>query len=72
MAVSASCLDDNKRVLPATASGLGLWLLPCGRGKKLLAAKVAAKVRNLAIAFGVESGFFIHGHAADGVFGPGF
>jgi hypothetical protein len=33
---------------------------------------VAAKVERLSIAFGVERGCFIHGHAADGVFGHGF
>jgi hypothetical protein len=33
---------------------------------------VAAKVERLSIAFGVESGCFVHGHSADGVFGHGF
>jgi hypothetical protein len=33
---------------------------------------LAAKVERLAIAYGLESGCFVHGHAADGVFGRGF
>jgi uncharacterized protein (DUF952 family) len=37
-----------------------------------LPAVVAAKVKHLSIAFSVESGGFIHGHSADGVFGHGF
>jgi hypothetical protein len=42
------------------------------RGQKLLPAVVAAKVKRLSIAFGVESGCFVYGHSADGVFGHGF
>jgi hypothetical protein len=33
---------------------------------------VAAKVERLSLAFGVESGRFVHGHSADRVFGHGF
>jgi hypothetical protein len=33
---------------------------------------VAAKVECLSIAFGVESGCFVHSHSADGIFGHGF
>jgi hypothetical protein len=36
-------------------------------GQKLLPAVVAAKVERLSIAFCVESGCFVHRHAADGV-----
>jgi hypothetical protein len=32
---------------------------------------VTAKIERLSIAFGVESGRFVHGHSADGVFGHG-
>jgi hypothetical protein len=42
------------------------------RGQKLLPTVVAAEVERLSIAFGVESGCFVHGHSADGVFGHGF
>ena len=48
--------------------GLGVG----GLGKKLLATVLAAKVEGLSIAFGVEGGGFVHGHAADGVDGFGF
>ena len=54
---------------PTTAARLFLGLRACGRGQKLLPAVVAAKVKRLSIAFGVESGGFVHGHSADGVFG---
>jgi hypothetical protein len=33
---------------------------------------IAAKVERLSLAFGVESGRFVHGHSADGIFGHGF
>jgi hypothetical protein len=59
-------------MLPATAARLFRGLRAGGRGQKLLPAVVAAKVERLSIAFGVESGGFIHGHSADGVFGHGF
>lgn len=70
--MSASCFDDYKRVLSAAASRLGLRLLTGGRGEKRLPTTVAAKVINLSIAFGVESGGSVHGHSADRVFGHGF
>jgi hypothetical protein len=60
------------RVLSTAASRLGRLLSTGGRGQKLLPAVVAAKVESLSIAFGVESGCFVHGHSADGVFGHGF
>src|SRR5664280_1523324 len=60
------------RRLSTAASRLALRLSTGGRGQKLLPAVVAAKVERLSIAFGVESGCFIHGHSADGVFGHGF
>jgi hypothetical protein len=65
----AECL---LRVLSTATFRLALRLGTGGRGQKLLPAAVAAKVVRLAIAFGVESGGFIHGHSADGVFGHGF
>jgi hypothetical protein len=58
--------------LSTAASRLLLRLGTGGRGQKLLPAVVAAKVKRLAIAFGLESGCFVHGHSADGVFGFGF
>jgi hypothetical protein len=58
--------------LSTAASRLLLRLGTGGRGQKLLPAVVAAKVKRLAIAFGVESGGLVHGHTADGVFGRGF
>src|SRR5664279_4111417 len=54
------------------ASRLAPRLSAGGRGQKLLPAMVAAKVERLSIAFSVESGCFVHGHSADGVFGRGF
>ena len=47
---------------PALAGGLA----PAG-GQKLLPTAVAAKVVRLAIAFGVQSGGFVHGHSANRV-----
>jgi hypothetical protein len=58
--------------LSTAASRLALRLGTGGRGQKLLPTVVAAKVERLSIAFGVESGGFVHGHSADGVFGHGF
>jgi hypothetical protein len=52
--------------------GLILRLHIGGPGQKRLPTVVAAKVERLSIAFGVESGGFIHGHSADRVFGHGF
>jgi hypothetical protein len=60
------------RILSTAASRLALRLGAGGRGQKLLPAVLAAKVECFSIAFGVESGGFIHGHSADGVFGHGF
>jgi hypothetical protein len=47
------------------------WLCTGGCDKKLLPTVVAAEVELLSIAFGVESGCFVNGHPADGVFGHG-
>jgi hypothetical protein len=58
--------------LPTAASRLALRLSTGGRRQKILPTVVAAKVERLSIAFGVESGSFVHGHSADGVFGHGF
>jgi hypothetical protein len=54
------------------ASRLVLRLGTGGRGQKRLPTVVAAKVERLSITFGVESGCFVHGHSADGIFGCGF
>jgi len=51
--------------------GFILWLRTGCRGQKRLPTVVAAKVERLSIAFGVESGGFVHVHSADGVFGHG-
>ena len=64
--------DSCARMSPTTAARLSLGLRVVGRGEKLLPAVVAAKVERLSIAFGVESGGFVHGHSADGIFGHGF
>jgi hypothetical protein len=58
--------------LSTAASKLTLGLSTGGRGQKLLPTVFAAKVERLSIAFGVESGCFVHGHSADRVFGDGF
>ena len=55
-------------MLSATAARLFLGLCVGGRGQKLLPTVVAAKVEGLSIAFGMESGGFVHRHSADGVF----
>jgi hypothetical protein len=59
-------------LLSTAASRLVLRLRTGRRGQKLLPAVVAAKVERLSLAFGVESGRFVHGHSADGIFGHGF
>ncbi len=59
-------------LLFTTTSSLLFRLGAGGRGQKLLPTVVAAKVEPLSIAFGMGSGGFVHGHAADGVFGRGF
>jgi hypothetical protein len=59
-------------LLPTAVSRLAFRLGTGGRGQELLPAGLAAKVERLSIAFGVESGGFVHGHSADGVFGHGF
>jgi hypothetical protein len=64
-------LPYDVRSLSTAASRLALRLGPGGRGQKLLPAMVAAKVERLSIAFDVESGCFVHGHSANGVFGHG-
>ena len=51
---------------------MSLNRLSQNRGQVHLPAVVAAKVERLSIAFGVESGCFVHVHSADGVFGRGF
>ena len=72
MGMSGFYFAYNMRVSSTAASRLVLRLSTGGRGQKLLPTVVAAKVDRLSIAFGVESGCFVHGHAADGVFGHGF
>lgn len=59
-------------LLSTATSRLVLRLSNGGRGQELLPTVVAAKVERLSIAFGVESGDFVHGHSTDGVFGHGF
>jgi hypothetical protein len=58
--------------LLSAAARLALRLRTGGGGQEFLPTVVTAKVERLSIAFGVESGCFAHGHAADGVFGLGF
>jgi len=58
--------------LSAAASRLVLRCGTGGHGQKLLPTVVAAKVERLSIAFDAESGCFVHGHSADGIFGNGF
>ena len=65
----ATVAGQCARVLPATATRRFIGLLHHGCGQKLLPAVVTAKVECLSIAFSVERGGFVHGHAADGVFG---
>ena len=56
----------------ARASRFILGLRAGRRGQKRFPAVIAAKVERLSLVFGVESGCFVHGHAADGIFGHGF
>ena len=72
MGMSEFHLTNNMRVLCTATSGLGLLLGTGGRGQKLLSTALAAEVECLSIAFGVESGCFVHDHSADRVFGLGF
>jgi hypothetical protein len=58
--------------LSTAASRLFLGLSGDGLREEFLPALVAAKVERLSITFGVESGYFVHSHSADGVFGHGF
>ncbi|MPN51199.1 hypothetical protein SDC9_198841 [bioreactor metagenome] len=72
MVMSCSYFACSVPVLSTAAARLALRLGTGGGGQKLLSAVVAAKVEHLSIALGVESGGFVHGHSADGVFGHGF
>jgi hypothetical protein len=72
MAMSGLCFAHMERMLSTAASRLSVRLSTGGCGQKLLPTLVAAKVERPSIAFGVESGCFVHGHSADGVFGHGF
>src|ERR1035441_2442863 len=72
MGMSGFCFAHMERMLSTAAFRLSVRLNTGGRGQKLLPAVVAAKVERLSIAFAVESGCFVHGHSADGVFGHGF
>jgi hypothetical protein len=60
--------------LSAAATGFFLRLCIGGTRQEFLPAMLAAEVRRLSIAFGVDSGGGIYGHAADRVncFGIGF
>ena len=62
----------NVRVSSTAATSLSRGLSTGGGGQKLLPTAVAAKVVRLAIAFGGQSGGFVHGHSANRVFGHGF
>jgi len=68
-AQSAAGLErcEASRVLSAAASLLAFWFGPDWRGAKLLEEVVAAKVEIRSVAFGMESGLGVHGHAADRV-----
>jgi len=56
-----------------TAAVRLLLLLHAGRRRQeFFPAGVAAKVKRLSIAFGMESGCFVHCHSTDGVFGHSF
>ena len=57
----------NVRVSSTAATSLSRGLSTGGGGQKLLPTAVAAKVVRLAIAFGVQSGGFVHGHSANRV-----
>jgi hypothetical protein len=72
MGMSGFCFSHMERMLSSAASRLSVRLTTGGRGQKLLPAVVAAKVERLSVAFAVESGCFVHGHSAEGVFGHGF
>jgi hypothetical protein len=72
MGMSGFYVANNMRVLSAAASRLVLRLSTGRGGQKLLPTVIAAKVEHLSIAFGMESGCFVHVHSADGVFGHGF
>jgi hypothetical protein len=52
LAATAGTLGDVRRFSP---------------GQKLFAAMFAAEIIHLPIAFGVESRFLVHRHAADGI-----
>ena len=72
MSAVTSGADCLWRLLSTAASRLALRRGIGRRGQKLLPTAVAAKVEPLSITFGVDSGGFVHGHAADGVSGHGF
>lgn len=55
-------------MLAATAGTLG-DVRRCIPGQKLFPAMFAAKIMHLPIAFGMESRFLVHRHAADGING---
>ena len=52
-----------------TSTGLSGRLSACRNRSESFTAFLAAEIIRLPITFGVKSGLFIHGHAADRVFG---
>jgi hypothetical protein len=57
----------NMQTLSTTGSRLILGLIT--ERLKLCPTVLTAKVESLSSTFGVESGCFVNGHSADGVFG---
>lgn len=65
-------LGHSHHFVCAATSRFALGLGFAGCGHEFLPTMVAAEIKRLSIAFGMESGGFVHGHPADGVFGYGF
>jgi hypothetical protein len=55
--------------MSAAAGSRILRVVTGGRGHERLSTVIAAKVKRLSVAFGVQSSRFVDGHPADGVFG---
>ena len=62
----------NARNASAAAAWLILRIDTRGRGQERLPTVIAAKVKSLSVAVGVESGCFVNGHSADRIFGHRF
>ena len=67
---SAEITPATASILSTATTGLVVRLATVGRRQEFFPAVLAAKVEGFSIAFGAESGGFVHGQSSDGVFEP--